>query len=119
MFRPGVICADLEVPMMKVFLLALVIVAGVFVWKQHGTGSHDELSELQSRLDAAERSFMSAGRSAGLSGMDTTADASSALAEVQQVERELRQRSRTATPAQKLQIDKMLAHASTVESKMR
>ena len=105
--------------MKKVVLLALVLAAGVAVWKMRGSGSHDDLSELQARLDAAERSYQSAGRAASLSGTDTTAEAASAAAEVQQVERELRERARTASPDVKARIDTLLARASTLEAKLR
>ena len=105
--------------MKKLVLLALVVAAGVFVWKQRGPGSHDDLSALQDRLDAAERSYQSAGRAAGLSGMDTSAEAASAAAEVEKVERELRERSRTASPDAKVRIDALLARASTIEAKLR
>jgi len=105
--------------MKKIVLLALVLVAGIAAWKLQGRGSHDDLSELQARLDAAERSYQSAGRAAGLSGMDTSAEAASAAAEIEQVERELRERARTASPDAKVRIDKLLARASTIESKLR
>ena len=105
--------------MKKFLLLALVLAAGVVVWKNQGSGSHDDVSELQARLDAAERSYQSAGRSAGLAGMDTTAEAASALAEIDGIERELKQLSRTASPERKVRIDKVLARVSTVKAKLR
>jgi hypothetical protein len=105
--------------MKKIVLLALVLVAGVAVSRLRGPGSHDDLSELQTRLDAAERSYQSAARAAGLSGIDTTADAASSLAEVERVERELRERSRTASPEAKVRINKLLARVSTIKSKLR
>jgi hypothetical protein len=105
--------------MKKIVLLALVLAAGVAFWKLRGPGSHDDVSELQARLDAAERSYQSAGRAAGLSGMDTTAEAASAVAEVEQIERELKERSRTASPETKVRIDKLLARIATVKSKLR
>jgi len=105
--------------MKKLVLLALVLAAGVAFWKSRGPGSQDDLSEFQARLDAAERSYQSAGRAAGLSGMDTSAEAASAAAEVEQVERELRERARTASPDVKVRIDQLLARASAIESKLR
>ena len=105
--------------MKKLFLVALVLAAGVGYWKTQGPGSHDELSDLQARLDDAERSYQSAGRAAGLSGVDTTAAAESSLAEVEKVERELKERSRTASPETKTRIDALLARASTVKSHLR
>src|SRR5258705_13235488 len=105
--------------MKKLVLLALVLAAGVAIWKLRGPGSHDDLSELQARLDAAERSYQSAGRAAALSGVDTTADAASAIGEVEQIEHELKERSRTASPETKVQIGKLLARVSTVKSKLR
>ena len=105
--------------MKKLVLLSLVLAAGVAVWKLRGPGSHDDLSQLQARLDAAERSYQSAGRAAGLSGMDTTAEAASSLAEVERIEHELKDRSRTASPETKVRIDELLARVSTVRSKLR
>ena len=55
----------------------------------------------------------------GLSGMDTTAEAASALAEVDRIERELKERARTAPPETKARIDKLLARVSTVKGKLR
>ena len=105
--------------MKKFLLLALVVAAGIAVWKMQGPASHDAVSELQDRLDAAERSYQSAARAAGLSGMDTTAEAASALAEVDRIERELKERARTAPPETKARIDKLLARVSTVKGKLR
>jgi hypothetical protein len=105
--------------MKKLVLLSLVLAAGVGVWKLRGPGSHDDLTELQAQLDAAERSYQSAGRAAGLSGMDTTAEAASSLAEVERIERELEERSRTASPETKARIDRLLSRVSTVKSKLR
>ena len=105
--------------MKKLILLSLVLAAGVGVWKLRGSGSHDDLSELQARLDAAERSYQSAARAAGLSGVDTTAEAASSLAEVERIERELKERSRTASPKTKVRVDTLLARVSTVKRKLR
>ncbi len=105
--------------MKKLVFLSLVLAAGVAVWKMRGPGSHDDLSGLEARLDAAERSYQSAGRAAGLSGMDTTSEAANSLAEVERIERELKERSRTASPDTKVRIDKLLARVSAVESKLR
>jgi hypothetical protein len=105
--------------MKKLVFLALVLAAGIAAWKMRGPGSHDDLSELQARLDAAERSYQSAGRAAGLSGMDTTAEAANSLAEVERIEGELKERSRAASPETKVRIDTLLARASTVKSKLR
>lgn len=104
--------------MKKLFLLALVVAAGIVVWKR-GPASHDDLSELQARLDTAERSYQSAARAAGLSGTDTTAEAASSLAEVERIERDLTERSRTASPETKVRIDALLARVSTIKSKLR
>lgn len=105
--------------MKKLVILALVLAAGVVIWRMRAPASHDDVSELAARLDAAERSYQAAGRAAGLSGVDTTADAASALAEVQTIERELKDRARTASPEKKARIDELLARVATVESKLR
>ena len=105
--------------MKKLVLLALVLAAGVYFWNTQGPGAHDDLSDLRARLDGAERSYQSAGRAAGLSGMDTTAEAANALAEVERVEHELKDRARTASPEKKARINELLARVSTVKSKLR
>jgi hypothetical protein len=84
-----------------------------------GPASHDDVSELSARLDAAERNYQSAGRAAGLSGMDTTAEAANALAEVESIERELKDLSRTAPPEKKTRIDGLLARVAEVQRKLR
>jgi len=48
-----------------------------------------ELDRLRSEFRAAQGEFRQAGRAAGLSGIDTTGDASVALAEVDRINKEL------------------------------
>lgn len=104
--------------MKKLLILVLVAVAGYFVWKGVGPGTNDAISELQHRLDAAERSYQQAGRTAGLAGVDTTADASAALREIARVESALRDLSRTASPDDKRRIEVLLARVGDVKRRI-
>jgi hypothetical protein len=107
--------------MRKLVILALVIAAAVVGWKFYGGGAtgDDALADLEHRLQAAERAYQSAGRSAGMSGMDTTADAEAALAEVDRVEKALRDMSRNTTSAEvKNRIHRLLDQVATVKRKI-
>ena len=104
--------------MKKLLILGLLVAAAVLVWNktQHGGGPLDELRQ---RLDAAEQSFQQAGRAAGVSGVDTTSGADSALQEVEQVERELRHLERNATSgADRQEIESLLARATDLKRRM-
>ena len=106
--------------MKKLLLLCIVIAAGVVVWKFNARGvGTDGVADLQQRLDAAERMYASAGRAAGVSGIDTSADAEAALAEVERVEQALRELSRNAKPDVKGRVDQLLERAAAIERKMR
>ena len=49
-----------------------------------------ELKELESRFDTARSRMAQANRAAGMTGMDTTADAEAAVRQVERVEKELK-----------------------------
>jgi hypothetical protein len=106
--------------MKKLLILALAIVAGVVIWNKvaHRDGD-DALTELQHRLEMAEQTFQQAGRAAGATGMDTSADASAAVEEVARVERELRDLDRAAPSAdERRRIQDLLARAADLRRRM-
>jgi len=108
--------------MRKLVILLLVIAAAVVGWKHFGgaPSGDDALADLEHRLQAAERSYQAAGRSAGMSGMDTTADAEAALAEVDRVEKALHELGRTSTSAEvKNRVHRLLDQVATVKRKLR
>jgi len=74
------------------------------------TGEEQELNALKGEFRRAAQAYRQAGRSAGISGMDTTADAEAALQTVDSVEKEvkaLRKRTDDAEVIEK--IDALLA----------
>jgi hypothetical protein len=78
-----------------------------------GGGMSDEekqLNRLKGEFRSAAQTYRQAGRSAGVSGMDTTSDAAAALQTVDGVERDVKQlRKRTDDPEVKAKIDDLLA----------
>jgi hypothetical protein len=79
-------------------LVVLLVIAGVaanYLMKGGlpfmGSLSEEEqeINRLRTELRAAERDYRQAGRAAGLSGMDTTAEATAALREVDRIADEL------------------------------
>lgn len=87
--------------MQKIILIVIVIVVGLLAYNYFTTGelsltpagsSSDEgreLNQLRGEFRAAAREFRQAGRSAGVSGMDTTDAASAALAAVERIEKQV------------------------------
>ena len=74
------------------------------------SGEEEELNRLKGEFRRAAQTYRQAGRSAGMSGLDTTSDAIAALQTVDGVERDLNQlRKRTADPEVKSKIDELLA----------
>jgi hypothetical protein len=106
--------------MKKILFLGVLALAAFVLWKHQGhQAGNDQISDLEHRLQAAESTYKSAGRSAGLSGMDTTGDAGMAISEVQQVEKELRDLSRTATRQEdKDRIRRLLDQAADIRHRM-
>jgi len=78
-----------------------------------GGGMSDEekqLNSLKGEFRRAAQAYRQAGRSAGVSGMDTTSDAAAALQTVDGVERDIKAlRKRTDDPEVKAKIDDVLA----------
>jgi hypothetical protein len=104
--------------MKKLLILGLAVAAAVFLWNRSPQGS-GPLDDLRQRLDAAEQSFQQAGRAAGMSGVDTSAGAESAVQEVEQVERALRKLEHDATSErEKQEIESLLARAADLKRRM-
>lgn len=69
-----------------------------------------DLNRLKGEFRRAAQAYRQAGRSAGVSGLDTTSDAAAALQTVDGVERDVKQlRKRTSDPEVKTKIDALLA----------
>lgn len=107
--------------MQKIVLLVVVIVLGLLAFNYFTTGelslmpagssSDDgkELNRLRGDFRAAAREFRQAGRSAGLSGLDTTDAAAAALAEVEHVEKAVESLAKNAdNPELKAEAEKLL-----------
>lgn len=108
--------------MQKIVLIVVVIVLGLLAYNYFTTGelslmpagtSSDEgseLNKLRGEFRAAAREFRQAGRSAGLSGMDTTDAAGAALAAVERVEERVEELADdTEDPEVKAEAKKLLA----------
>ena len=70
---------------------ANILMKGGFPFKQSLSEDQQQLDRLRSELRAAEAEYRQAGRAAGLSGVDTTAQGGGALAKVERIERDLRE----------------------------
>lgn len=70
---------------------ANILMKGGFPLKQALSEDQQQIDRLRSELRAAQAEFRQAGRAAGLSGVDTTAQGGAALAKVERIERELTQ----------------------------
>lgn len=108
--------------MQKIILIVVVIVLGLLAFNYFTTGElslmpagsgsdgGDELNRLRGEFRAAAREFRQAGRSAGLSGMDTTDAAGAALAAVDRVEKQVESLvNRAEDPEVKTEAEKLLA----------
>jgi hypothetical protein len=70
-----------------------------------------DLSRLHERFVAAAHQYNQAGHAAGVSGMDTTADAQAAIHELDQVEKELLDlKTKHLSPAEMSQVDEILGN---------
>ena len=88
--------------MKKIVVVILVVVAGLITYNYVTTGklsvvpsftlSEDEreLNALEDRFNADVKQYSQASRTAGLSGMDTTADAEAARISVREIGKELK-----------------------------
>ena len=88
--------------MKKIVVVILVVVAGLLAFNYVSTGrfalvpsfavSEDEraVKALEDRFNAAVKQYSQASRTAGMSGLDTTADAEAARVTVRQISKELK-----------------------------
>jgi len=115
-------CSFEEAFVQKIVLIAVVIVLGLLAFNYFTTGelslmpagasSDDgkELNRLRGEFRSAAREFRQAGRSAGLSGMDTTDTAGAALAAVERVEKAVEKIAKdTEDPELKTEAEKLLS----------
>ncbi|MFQ5702023.1 MAG: hypothetical protein ACE5HU_09285 [Acidobacteriota bacterium] len=82
--------------MKKLLFLATLIAAGIlgynyFVHVTPASAEERALAELEHQFDSANSAMMQAGRTAGVSGIDTTADIEAARSSVRRVENKLKQ----------------------------
>ena len=74
------------------------------------SGDEQELNRLKGEFRRAAQSYRQAGRSAGVSGLDTTADLQAALQTIEGVERDVKAlRKRTEESEVKAKADELLA----------
>jgi hypothetical protein len=74
-----------------------------------------ELARLEGEFASATHDYYQASRAAGMTGMDTTAEARAALDELDRIERTLQQLRRgNPTPANSRRIDQMLENIQKV-----
>ena len=66
-----------------------------------------EIDDLEARLKTAMRQFAQAGRAAGLSGVDTTADAEAARLEMKDIQKRLDELGRKASGTAKEKVAKV------------
>lgn len=115
--------------MQKILLLVIIIVLGLLAFNYFTTGelslmpagakSDDgrELNRLRGEFRAAAREFRQAGRSAGVSGLDTTDAASAALAAVDRVEKAVESLAKTTDdPEIRTEAEKLLTEIRQYKS---
>lgn len=79
-----------------------------------------EVNRLRGDFRQAAQQYRQAGRSAGLSGLDSTADAENALAAIDGVERDLKKmRKKVEDPKVRKEIDELLEEIATYKQKVQ
>ncbi len=78
-----------------------------------------QLQQLEKRLDSARRQFDAAGRAAGISGVDTSADAEAARREVERIEAEFKGLRENLEEADKLRADELQAKIDDFKKDLR
>jgi len=81
--------------MRRVLIVLILAAVGFVVWTNFvsprtASAADSQLADLENRLEAAKARVTRSGRAAGISGVDTTADAGAVPAEVDRIERSLR-----------------------------
>ena len=118
--------------MKNIITLVVVVVVALVAFNYFSTGEfkllpgssmsqeEQELNRLKGEFRRATQAYRQAGRSAGMSGMDTTADAEAALQTVDSVEREVKAlRKRTDDPEARDKIDALLAEIKKYKEDVR
>jgi hypothetical protein len=108
--------------MKNIIAIAVVVVVALVAFNYFQTGEfsiipgggmseeEQELNRLKGEFRRAAQTYRQAGRSAGVSGLDTTADVEAALQSVDGVERDVKAlRKRTKDAEVKAKIDEFLA----------
>lgn len=117
--------------MKKIVVVAAVLVVGLVAFNYLTTGSitlipafdtSEEaraLKDLEDRLDAAAKRYSQATRTAGLSGLDTTADAEAARRELRRIEKDLKSlRKRLSADSEIRRADELAAAVRLFSEKL-
>ncbi|MGH9869631.1 MAG: hypothetical protein ACREAA_15875 [Candidatus Polarisedimenticolia bacterium] len=100
--------------MRKLITFALVVAAGFagyhfFLNAPPASADERALADLEHQFDSANQSMMQASRSAGASGLDTTADIEAARAAVRRVDSDLKRlKGSLATDAARARADRLM-----------
>ena len=118
--------------MKNLITIAVVVVVALVAFNYFQTGEfkllpgssmseqEQELNRLKGEFRRAAQAYRQAGRSAGVSGLDTTSDAAAALDTVDGVERDVKAlRKRTKDPEVKAKIDDLLAEIKKYKEDVR
>ncbi len=118
--------------MKKVLLVVAVVLGGLLGYNYFATGEitlmpsfarsaeERELGRLEAEFDRARAEFKQAGRTAAVSGLDTTADAETARRSVKSTEKELKQlRDRLESPAIVARADRLAQSIQTFYGELR
>ncbi|MDX2436167.1 MAG: hypothetical protein QNL88_03850 [Acidobacteriota bacterium] len=112
--------------MKNLITIAVVVVIALVAFNYYQTGEFKllpgsamsdearEVNSLRGDFRQATQQYRQAGRSAGLSGLDTTSDAASALSAIDGVERDLKKlRKQVEDPKVRQEIDELLEEIAT------
>ena len=116
--------------MKGVILVVLIAAAALLAYNYVHTGrltlipsslskAEQQLQRLEQRLDSAHRQFDAAGRAAGVSGVDTSADAEAARREVERVEQDLKTLRGQLEEADKLKADELMDKIQEFKKELR
>jgi len=118
--------------MKNIITLVVVVVVALVAFNYFSTGEfkllpgssmtaeEQELNTLKGEFRRATQAYRQAGRSAGISGMDTTSEAAAALKAVDGVEREVKAlRKKVDDPEVQAKIDDLLAEIKKYKEDVR
>jgi chromosome segregation ATPase len=111
-------------------LVVLLVAAALLAYNYVHTGkltlipsslskAEQQLQRLDQRLDSARRQYEAAGRAAGISGVDTSADAEAARREVERVEADLKALRDQLEEADKLKADELMDKIQEFKKELR